>query len=201
MPDVIAYGGDWNPEQWPEETWEQDVALMREAGVNRVSVGIFSWSLLEPAEGVFDFGWFDRVMDLLATNGIKANLATPTAAPPPWFGDAYPQALPVDADGRRLTHGSRQGFCPSSPIYREKALRVAEQLATRYRDHEALALWHVHNEYGCHNARCFCDTSAAAFRAWLRSHYDSLDALNDAWGTAFWSQRYGDWAQILPPRA
>ncbi|MBE1584945.1 beta-galactosidase [Nonomuraea angiospora] len=201
MPDVIAYGGDWNPEQWPEETWEQDVALMREAGVNRVSVGIFSWSLLEPAEGVFDFGWFDRVMDLLATNGIKANLATPTAAPPPWFGDAYPEALPVDADGRRLTHGSRQGFCPSSPIYREKALRIAEQLATRYRDHEALALWHVHNEYGCHNARCFCDTSAAAFRAWLRSHYDTLDALNDAWGTAFWSQRYGDWAQILPPRA
>ncbi|MEQ4719415.1 beta-galactosidase [Nonomuraea sp. B19D2] len=201
MPDVIAYGGDWNPEQWPEETWEQDVALMREAGVNRVSVGIFSWSLLEPVEGVFEFGWFDRVMDLLAANGIKANLATPTAAPPPWFGDAYPEALPVDADGRRLHHGSRQGFCPSSPIYREKALRIAEQVATRYRDHPALALWHVHNEYGCHNARCYCDTSAAAFRAWLRSHYSSLDALNDAWGSAFWSQRYSEWSQILPPRA
>ncbi|MEV4179566.1 beta-galactosidase [Nonomuraea sp. NPDC049709] len=201
MPDVIAYGGDWNPEQWPEETWEQDVALMREAGVNRVSVGIFSWSMLEPAEGVFDFGWFDRVMDLLADNGIRANLATPSASPPPWFGDAYPEALPVDADGRRLYHGSRQGFCPSSPIYREKALRIAEQVALRYREHPALALWHVHNEYGCHNARCYCDTSAAAFRAWLRTHYSSLDALNEAWGTAFWSQRYGDWAQILPPRA
>ncbi|MGW0810675.1 beta-galactosidase [Nonomuraea sp. NPDC002799] len=201
MPDVIAYGGDWTPEQWPEETWEQDVALMREAGVNRVSVGIFAWSMLEPAEGVFDFGWFDRVLDLLAANGIGANLATPTAAPPPWFGDAYPQALPVDADGRRLHHGSRQGFCPSSPIYREKALRVAEQVATRYRDHPALVMWHVHNEYGCHNARCYCDTSAAAFRAWLRAHYAGLDALNEAWGTAFWSQRYSDWAQIVPPRA
>ncbi|TMR91371.1 beta-galactosidase [Nonomuraea basaltis] len=201
MPDVIAYGGDWNPEQWPEETWEQDVALMREAGVNRVSVGIFSWSMLEPVEGVFDFDWFDRVMDLLAANGIQANLATPTASPPPWFSDTYPEALPVDADGRRLYHGSRQGFCPSSPIYREKALRIAEQVATRYRDHPALALWHVHNEYGCHNARCYCDTSAAAFRAWLRARYASLDELNDAWGTAFWSQRYGDWAQILPPRA
>ncbi|MEU6714862.1 beta-galactosidase [Nonomuraea sp. NPDC046802] len=201
MSDVIAYGGDWNPEQWPEETWEQDVALMREAGVNRVSVGIFSWSLLEPAEGVFDFDWFDRVMDLLAANGILANLSTPTASPPPWFGDAYPEALPVDADGRRLHHGSRQGFCPSSPIYREKALRIAEQVATRYRDHPALAMWHVHNEYGCHNARCYCDTSAAAFRSWLRAHYSSLEALNEAWGTAFWSQRYGDWAQILPPRA
>ncbi|UBU09835.1 beta-galactosidase [Nonomuraea gerenzanensis] len=201
MPDGIAYGGDWNPEQWSEETWEQDVALMREAGVNRVSVGIFSWSSLEPVEGVFDFGWFDRVMDLLAENGIGANLATPTASPPPWFSDAYPQALPVDADGRRLHHGSRQGFCPSSPIYREKALRIAEQVALRYRDHPALALWHVHNEYGCHNARCYCDTSAAAFRAWLRARYDTLDALNEAWGTAFWSQRYSDWAQILPPRA
>ncbi|TYB63988.1 beta-galactosidase [Nonomuraea sp. PA05] len=201
MPDGIAYGGDWNPEQWPEETWEQDVALMREAGVNRVSVGIFSWSSLEPVEGVFDFGWFDRVMDLLAENGIGANLATPTASPPPWFSDPYPQALPVDADGRRLYHGSRQGFCPSSPIYREKALRVAEQVALRYRDHPALVLWHVHNEYGCHNARCYCDTSAAAFRDWLRSRYGTLDALNDAWGTAFWSQRYSDWAQILPPRA
>ncbi|MEW9554355.1 beta-galactosidase [Nonomuraea sp. NPDC050783] len=201
MPDVIAYGGDWNPEQWPEETWEQDVALMREAGVNRVSVGIFSWSALEPAEGVFDFGWLDRALDLLAAAGIRANLATPTASPPPWFAAAYPEALPVDADGRRLHHGSRQGFCPSSPIYREKALRIAERVATRYAGHPALALWHVHNEYGCHNARCYCDTSAAAFRAWLRARYGSLDALNDAWGTAFWSQRYGDWTQILPPRA
>ncbi|MGR6917089.1 beta-galactosidase [[Actinomadura] parvosata] len=201
MPDGIAYGGDWNPEQWPEQTWEQDVALMREAGVNRVSVGIFSWSSIEPVEGVFDFGWLDRAMDLLAEHGIGANLATPTASPPPWFSDAYPEALPVDADGRRLWHGSRQGFCPSSPIYREKALRVAEQVALRYRDHPALVLWHVHNEYGCHNARCYCDTSAAAFRAWLRTRYSSLDALNDAWGTAFWSQRYSDWAQILPPRA
>ena len=201
MPDVIAYGGDWNPEQWPEETWEQDVALMREAGVNRVSLGIFSWSLLEPVEGVFEFGWLDRAMDLLAVNGIRANLATPTASPPPWFADTYPEALPVDADGRRLYHGSRQAFCPSSPIYKEKALRIAEQVALRYRDHPALALWHVHNEYGCHNARCYCDASAAAFRAWLRSRYASLDELNDAWGTAFWSQHYSDWAQILPPRA
>ncbi|NUP63942.1 MAG: beta-galactosidase [Nonomuraea sp.] len=197
----IAYGGDWNPEQWPEETWAQDVALMREAGVTRVSVGIFSWSLLEPAEGVFDFGWFDRVMDLLAEGGIQANLATPTAAPPPWFGHAHPEALPVDADGRRLSHGSRQGFCPSSPVYRDRALRIAERVATRYQDHPALAMWHVHNEYGCHNARCYCDTSAEAFRAWLRARHGSLEALNEAWGTAFWSQRYGDWEQILPPRA
>ncbi|WP_203871755.1 beta-galactosidase [Planomonospora parontospora] len=197
----IAYGGDWNPEQWPEETWAQDVALMREAGVTRVSVGIFAWSMLEPAEGVFEFGWFDRVLDLLAGAGIEACLATPTAAPPPWFGHTYPEALPVDADGRRLHHGSRQGFCPSSPVYRAKALEIAERLALRYADHPALALWHVHNEYGCHNARCHCDVSAEAFRGWLRERYGTLEALNDAWGTAFWSQRYGDWDQILTPRA
>ncbi|MFB9717712.1 beta-galactosidase [Planobispora longispora] len=197
----IAYGGDWNPEQWPEETWTEDVALMREAGVTRVSVGIFSWALLEPAEGVYDFGWFDRALDLLAGAGVEACLATPTAAPPPWFGHAHPEALPVDADGRRLHHGSRQGFCPSSPVYRDKALEIAERVARRYAGHPALAMWHVHNEYGCHNARCYCDTSAAAFRDWLRGRHGTLEALNDAWGTAFWSQRYGDWEQILPPRA
>ncbi|MDA0638666.1 beta-galactosidase [Nonomuraea sp. MCN248] len=198
---MIGYGGDWNPEQWPEEIWTQDVALMREAGVNQVSVGIFSWSLLEPVEGGFAFGWLDRVMDLLAGHGIGACLATPTASPPPWFGHAHPEALPVDADGRRLHHGSRQGFCPSSPIYRDRALRVVERIGERYRGHPALRMWHVHNEYGCHNARCYCDVSAAAFRDWLRERHGTLDALNDAWGTAFWSQRYSSWEQILPPRA
>ncbi|MEU4702347.1 beta-galactosidase [Nonomuraea dietziae] len=197
---MIVYGGDWNPEQWPEETWSEDVVLMREAGVTRVSVGIFAWSHLEPEEGRYDFAWFDRILDLLGEHGIEACLATPTAAPPPWFGHTYPEALPVDRDGRRLHHGSRQGFCPSSPIYRDRALRIAEKVADRYRDHEAVVMWHVHNEYGCHNARCYCDASAEAFRAWLCERYQSLDALNDAWGTAFWSQRYSDWAQILPPR-
>lgn len=198
---MIVYGGDWNPEQWPEEIWSEDVALMREAGVNRVSLGIFSWSWLEPVEGTFTFDRLDRCMDLLAENGIQACLATPTAAPPPWFAHTYPEALPQDADGRRLTHGSRQAFCPSSPIYRDRALRIAGQVARRYKDHPALTIWHIHNEYGCHNARCHCDTSAEAFRAWLCERYQSLDALNEAWGTAFWSQHYTDWAQILPPRA
>jgi beta-galactosidase len=198
---LIFYGGDWNPEQWPEHVWAEDVALMREAGVNRVSLGIFSWSSLEPVEGVFEFGWLDRCMDLLADNGIQACLATPTASPPPWFAATYPEALPVDADGRVLHHGSRQAFCPSSPIYREKALRISEQVGRRYHDHPALAIWHVHNEYGCHNARCYCDTSAEAFRGWLGKRYPTLDALNEAWGTAFWSQRYSDWDQIMPPRA
>jgi beta-galactosidase len=197
----IAYGGDYNPEQWPEEVWAEDMRLMREAGVNMVSVGIFSWALLEPKEGEYDFTLLDRVLDMLYAHGIAADLATPTAAPPAWFFKAHPEALPVDKDGRRLSYGSRQTFCPSSPAYREAALRIAGEIARRYADHPAVVMWHVHNEYGCHNAECYCDESAQAFRGWLRAEYDDLAALNEAWGTRFWSQWYYDWDEILPPRA
>lgn len=198
----IVYGGDYNPEQWPEEVWAEDVRLMAEAGVNMVSVNIFSWALLEPSEGAYDFSRLDRVLDLLYTHGIAADLATPTAAPPAWFFKAHPEALPVDHDGRVLSYGSRQTFCPSSPAYREAALRIARALGERYAEHPAVVMWHVHNEYGCHNAECFCDTSAQDFRRWLRERYaDDLAALNDAWGTTFWSQWYYDWDEIIPPRA
>ncbi|WP_053749131.1 beta-galactosidase [Streptomyces sp. MMG1533] len=198
----IAYGGDYNPEQWPEEVWAEDMRLMREAGVTMVSVGIFSWALLEPSEGVYDFSRLDRILDLLHENGIAADLATPTAAPPAWFFRAHPQALPVDRDGRGLSYGSRQTFCPSSPAYREAALRITGELAARYADHPAVVMWHVHNEYGCHNAECYCEVSAQAFRRWLRARYENdLAALNDAWGTTFWSQWYYDWDEIIPPRA
>ncbi|MER6414026.1 beta-galactosidase [Streptomyces humidus] len=198
----IAYGGDYNPEQWPEEVWAEDMRLMTEAGVNMVSVNIFAWALLEPSEGVYDFTRLDRVLDLLHAHGIAADLATPTAAPPAWFFRAHPEALPVDMNGRGLSYGSRQTFCPSSPAYREAALRMARALGERYAGHPAVVMWHIHNEYGCHNAECFCDTSAQAFRRWLRARYgDDLAALNDAWGTAFWSQWYYDWDEILPPRA
>ncbi|MFY1687838.1 beta-galactosidase [Plantactinospora sp. WMMB782] len=197
----LSYGGDYNPEQWPEEVWPQDVALMREAGVNLVTVGVFAWAWLEPAPGRYDFDRLDRIMDLLHSGDIRVCLATATASPPPWFSAAHPETLPVDADGRRLSYGSRQAICASSPVYRQAALALAEQLGRRYADHPALAVWHVHNEYACHNPHCYCDVSAEAFRGWLRHRYGDLDALNAAWGTAFWSQTYTDWAQVLPPRA
>jgi beta-galactosidase len=194
----LCYGGDYNPEQWPDEVWAQDAVLMREAGVNLVSLGVFAWSWLEPTEGRYDFDWLDRAMDLLYDAGVRVALATPTASPPPWFSLAHPDALPVNRDGVRLSHGSRDTYCASAPAYRAAAARIATALATRYADHPALAMWHVHNEYG---TSCHCDVTAEAFRRWLRGRHGDLAGLNEAWTTAFWGQRYSDWAQVRPPRA
>jgi beta-galactosidase len=174
---------------------------MHEAGVNIVTVGVFSWAWLEPEPGRYEFGWLDRVLDLLAEHGIVADLATATASPPPWLARLHPESLPVTWDGTTLWPGGRQHYCPSSHDYRRAAAALVEQLAERYRGHRALALWHVNNEYGCHVAACYCDRSAEHFRDWLRERYASLAALNEAWGTAFWSQHYGEWDEILPPRA
>ncbi|PWR05847.1 beta-galactosidase [Micromonospora acroterricola] len=198
--DGIYFGGDYNPEQWPEQTWSEDVELMRRAGVNLVSVGIFSWALLEPTPGRFEFGWLDRVLDLLHDGGIQVDLATATASPPPWLARAYPETLPRRADGAILWPGGRQAYCPSSPMFRERSLELVRAVAGRYAEHPAVVMWHVSNELGCHNVHCYCDVSAEAFRGWLRERYGDLDRLNAAWGTAFWSQRYGDWAEINPPR-
>lgn len=198
--DGLAFGGDYNPEQWPEEVWAEDAALMREAGVNLVTVGVFAWARLEPSPGAYSFGWLDRVLDLLHDHGVAVDLATATASPPPWLTHRHPDVLPVDERGTRYAIGSRQTWCPSSPVYRERSLALVEALATRYRGHPALALWHVSNELGCHNSRCYCDVTAAHFRRWLRDRYgDDLEALNDSWGTAFWSQRYGDWEEVGVP--
>jgi beta-galactosidase len=194
----LYYGGDYNPEQWSPEVWKDDVALMRQAGVNLATVGVFAWSSLEPEPGRYEFGWLDQVMDLLADGGVQVNLATPTASPPPWFGLAHPDALPVRADGVRLTHGSRDTYCACAPAYREAAAGIARALGERYAGHPALAMWHVHNEYG---TVCYCDHAASSFRRWLLARYGELDRLNAAWTTAFWSQGYSSWEEIQPPRA
>lgn len=194
----LAYGGDYNPEQWSAGTWHQDVGLMRQAGVNTATVGVFSWSSLEPAEGVYDFDWLDKILDLLHENEIRVVLATPTASPPPWFSLAHPEALPVRADGVRLLHGSRDTYNPAAPAYRAASRRIATALARRYADHPALAMWHVHNEYGTVS---YGPVTDAAFRTWLAERYGSLECLNQTWNTAFWSQRYGSWEQIFAPQA
>lgn len=197
----IAFGCDYNPEQWAPEVWDEDIALMGEAGVDLVAINIFGWSHIEPRPGEFDFRGLDDVLGRLHAAGIRVNLGTGTASPPAWLTAAHPEVLPMAEDGTRRYPGGRQAFCPSSPIFREAARRLTDAVARRYGEHPAVSLWHVSNEIGCHNALCYCDESAVAFRRWLRARYGTLDRLNAAWGTAFWSQVYGDWEEILPPRA
>ncbi|MFF1440019.1 beta-galactosidase [Streptomyces sp. NPDC058295] len=197
----LAFGGDYNPEQWPESVWQDDVRLMREAGVTMVSVGIFSWALLEPSRGEYDFGWLDRVISLLHDNGIRVDLGTPTVAPPVWFYRDHPDALPVTPEGVRYEFGSRAAICHSNADYRAAAANITTRLAERYGDHPALAMWHVHNEYGVPVSACYCDSCAAHFRRWLETTYGTVDAVNEAWGTAFWGQRYASFEDVNPPRA
>lgn len=197
----LAFGGDYNPEQWPESVWLEDVRLMREAGVTMVSAGIFSWALLEPSPGEYDFGWLDRILDLLHGGGIRVDLGTPTVVPPAWFYRAHPEALPVTAEGVRQEFGSRGAICHSNADYRAAAANITTKLAERYGDHPALAMWHVHNEYGVPVSACYCDSCAAHFRRWLADTYGGVDAVNQAWGTAFWGQHYTSLDQINPPRA
>ena len=196
----LAFGGDYNPEQWPVDVHGEDIELMREAGVDLVTLGVFSWAHLEPEEGRFEFAWLDDIMARLHEAGVRVDLATATASPPPWLAHRYPDILPRTAEGHRMWPGARQGFCPSSPIYRERALRLCRTMAERYGDHPAVVLWHVGNELGGHNALCYCDVSAAAFRVWLEERYGDVEQLNHAWGTAFWSQRYSSFDEVLPPR-
>lgn len=194
----LQYGGDYNPDQWPEEILEEDIRLMHEAKVNTVTVGVFSWASLEPREGEYDFAWLDEAMDRLHDAGIGVVLATPTASPPPWFSLAHPEALPVRADGTRLLHGSRDTYNPAAPAYRAAARRITRAMVERYGAHPALRMWHLHNEYGTVSYGPLVD---AAFRDWLRERHGSLEALNRAWHTSFWSQRYSAWEQVFAPQA
>jgi beta-galactosidase len=192
----IWHGGDYNPEQWPKEIWQDDFRLMQEAGWTVATIGVFSWVCLQPSEHEFTFEWLDDVMDGLHAHGIKVVLATPSAAHPQWMSQAYPQIMRSDEFGQRKHHGGRVNYCPNSPDYRRFSGEMARRLAERYKDHPALLLWHISNEYAGH---CFCETCAAAFRVWLQEKYETLDELNARWWTNFWSHRYTDWSQIMPP--
>lgn len=198
---VLGYGGDYNPEQWPMATRLEDIELMREAGVNFVSLAIFAWASIEPREGRYEWAWLDNIMDRLSAAGIKVALATATASPPPWLTMKHPEILPRTAEGVVLNQGGRQSYAPSSTVYRDYAVKMAKAMAERYAEHPALALWHIDNEIGCHVPHDFSDSAIRAFRTWLRRKYRTIERLNDSWGTAFWSQRYGAFKDVLPPLA
>ncbi|HXH36504.1 MAG TPA: beta-galactosidase [Plantibacter sp.] len=197
--EALSFGGDYSPEQWPWETVLEDMELMREAAVNLVTLGVFSWSVHEPREGVFDFSWLDRILDLLHEHGIAVDLATPTAAVPMWLHRLHPEILPQDEHGHPLAPGGRLGFCPSSLVFRRYALRVVDRLAAHVVDHPAVRMWHVSNELGGGNARCHCPVSNDRFREWVEAKYVTVDALNAAWGMTFWGNSYSSFEEVTTP--
>ena len=192
----IWYGGDYNPDQWPEEIWKEDMRLFRNAGINVATVPVFSWARLQPEEGKWDFAWLDRVMDLLASNGICACMATSTGAVPAWMATKYPEVLRTTFEGLRRKFGHRHNACPSSPVFRRLSVGLARALAERYASHPALVAWHVSNEYG---GRCYCELCEKGFRKWLQRRYGTIDALNTAWNASFWGHTFSDWDQVVVP--
>jgi beta-galactosidase len=193
----LLHGGDYNPDQWLErpDILQEDIRLMEKAGCNTFSVAIFAWVRLEPEEGRYTFDWLDGVLDRIAAKGWNVLLATPSGAKPQWLSLKYPEIKRVGRDGRRALHGSRHDHCQTSPVYRRKVEEINSRLAERYAKHPALAGWHVSNEY---NGDCFCDLCLSRLRDWLRARYGSLEALNQAYWSGFWSQRFTAWEQIEP---
>lgn len=192
----IFYGGDYNPEQWEKPVWDEDVRLFKLANIDIATVNVFSWALNQPDETTYNFEWLDEIIDKLYQNGIYVCLATSTAAHPAWMAALYPDVLRVDFEGRKRKFGGRHNSCPNSPTYRKYARLMAQKLAERYKNHPALLVWHVSNEYG---GICYCDNCAAAFREWLKARYSNLEALNAAWYTSFWGHTFYDWDEIVPP--
>lgn len=194
----MLHGADYNPEQWLDypEVFEEDLRLMKLANVNVMSIGMFSWAKLEPEEGVFDFSWMDNVIDRLYENGVSIFLSTPSGARPTWMSEKYPEVLRVSERRVRNLHGMRHNHCYTSPVYREKITIINTKLAERYANHPAIVGWHLSNEYG---GECHCDYCQDAFRNWIKEKYQTLDALNHAWWTTFWSHTYTSWSQVESP--
>ncbi len=195
----FLHGADYNPEQWIKyktSVWQEDMKRAKEAGINELSVGIFSWSFLEPEDGVYTFEWLDEVMDMLHENGIRAILATPSGARPPWMAQKYPSVLRMDHERKPYIFGARHNACYSSPDYQRKVTEMNTRLAQRYANHPALYMWHVSNEY---NYECHCPRCQEAFREWLKARYGDVDTLNDSWWNSFWSHRFTDFSQIESP--
>ena len=194
----MLHGADYNPEQWKKypEILEEDIRLMKKANCNVMSIGMFSWSSLEPEEGVFTFEFLDSLLDKLHQNGIYVFLATPSGARPAWMSEKYPEVLRVGANRVRNLHGMRHNHCYTSPVYREKINIINTKLAERYSNHPAVIGWHISNEYG---GDCHCPHCQEAFRNWLKEKYETLENLNDAWWTTFWSHTYSNWSQLESP--
>ncbi|CAM4479485.1 beta-galactosidase [Paenibacillus endophyticus] len=194
----FMHGADYNPDQWLHAPGilEEDIRLMKLSGCNVMAIGIFAWTALEPEEGRFSFEWLDRVLDAFANNGLYAWLATPSGARPAWMSMKYPEVLRTETNRVRNLHGMRHNHCYSSPVYREKTAIINGKLAERYGSHEAVIGWHISNEY---HGECHCELCQEQFRQWLQMKYGTLESLNLAWWTSFWSRTFTAWEQIESP--
>lgn len=194
----LLHGGDYNPEQWLDrpDILEKDMEYFKKAHINTVSIGMFSWSMLEPEEGRYEFGWLEDTIERLYENGISVVLSTPSGARPKWLSDRYPEVLRVTPDRHRNLFGGRQNHCYTSPVYREKVTQIDQELARRFGSHPAVILWHISNEFG---GECHCPLCQQAFREWLREKYGTIDNLNKQWCTTFWSHRYNSFEEIESP--
>lgn len=194
----IWYGGDYNPEQWDKATMEEDMRMFKLAGIDVATLNVFSWAKIQRDEVSYDFTWLDDIIDRLTKENIYICLATSTGAHPAWMAKKYPDVLRVDYEGRKRKFGGRHNSCPNSPTYRKYAKLLAEKLAERYKDHPQIVMWHVSNEYGGY---CYCENCERQFRVWLKERYGTLEALNKAWNTSFWSHTFYDWDEIVAPNA
>lgn len=192
----VLYGGDYNPEQWDQDIRDKDMELLSEAGVDIVTLNVFSWAALQKNESTYDFSDLDKIVEQVTENGMKICMATSTAAHPAWMARKYPDVLRVDFDGRKRKYGFRHNSCPNSPTFRKYSPLLAKKLAERYKNQENIVMWHISNEYG---GACYCENCEKAFRVWLQKRYGSLEKLNHAWNSAFWSHTYYDWNEIVAP--
>lgn len=192
----FLYGGDYNPDQWPEDTWSQDIEVFKKADINSASINIFSWALLEPEEGKYDFSKLDKIVEELSENNFDIVMATSTAAMPAWMFKKYPDVARVDYQGRRHKFGQRHNFCPNSINYQRLAKHLVEKIVQRYYKNPHIAVWHVNNEYG---GNCYCENCQKEFRIWLKNRYQTLDNLNKAWNNNVWSHTIYNWDEIVVP--
>jgi len=196
----MRFGAAYYPEHWPRERWPIDARMMQAAHFNTVRLAEFAWTRLEPDEDAFDFGWLDDAMELLGAHGVQTLLCTPTATPPAWVVEQSPDILPITPDGKLVNFGGRRHYCPTQTSYREHTARIVHAMGQHYATHPHVIAWQIDNELAGHVDQCYCDACQQAFQQWVQAQYGSLDAVNEAWGTDFWSEVFTDWTQIPAPR-
>ncbi len=196
----IVLGTCYYPEHWPKSLWREDLERMLEAGIEVIRIAEFAWSKVEPREGEFTFEFFDEFLDLAQEVGMKVIFCTPTATPPAWLTEKYPEVLNARMDGVLLRHGARRHYNYNSPKYQEFSARITEKYAEHYAGRPCIIGWQLDNEINCEVSEFYSESDTVAFRAFLKEKYGTLDALNEAWGTVFWNQTYTDWEEVHVPR-